>query len=57
MQNSINDELIRDYPVNFIDAMFSVLAETTMAYIESSKKDGTDYCAAGFETLWQGLTL
>ncbi|CAN7709048.1 hypothetical protein [Duganella sp. LjRoot269] len=38
MQNSINDELIRDYPVNFIDAMFSVLAETTMAYIESSKK-------------------
>jgi AcrR family transcriptional regulator len=57
MQNSIKDKLIRNYPVDFIGAMFSGLAETTMVYMESSEKDGTDYCAAGFETLWRGLTL
>jgi AcrR family transcriptional regulator len=34
----INDKLIRDYPVDFIGAMFSGLAETTMVYMESSKK-------------------
>jgi AcrR family transcriptional regulator len=57
MQSSIKDKIIRNYPVDFIGAMFSGLAETTMVYMESSAKDGTDYCAAGFETLWRGLTL
>ena len=57
MQNSIKDKLIRDYPVDFIGAMFSGLAETTMAYMANGENDDTDYCAAGFDTLWRGLAL
>ncbi len=52
----IKRKIIRNYPVEFIGAMLGGLAETTMGFVaQAGKKSRTDYCAAGFETFWQGI--
>ncbi|MFL5802572.1 MAG: TetR/AcrR family transcriptional regulator [Roseiflexaceae bacterium] len=52
----IASKQIRDYPVLFIAAIFNSMAETTMATIAQDKSTDTDYCAAGFEIFWKGIT-
>ncbi len=52
----IASKQIRDYPVLFIAAIFNGMAETTMATIAQDKSTDTDYCAAGFEIFWKGIT-
>ena len=52
----IKRKIIRNYPVAFIGAMLGGLAETTMGFVaQAGKRSRTDYCAAGFETFWQGI--
>jgi len=54
----IKRKIIRNYPVEFIGAMLGGLAETTMGFVaQAGKKSRTDYCAAGFETFWQGIAV
>jgi AcrR family transcriptional regulator len=57
--DSIQRKLIYDYPVSFIAAIFSNMAETTMTAMADkarSKGAGVDYCASGFEVFWRGIT-
>jgi len=57
--DSIQRKLVYDYPVSFIAAIFSNMAETTMAAMADrarSKGAGIDYCASGFEVFWRGIT-
>lgn len=51
----IRRKIIRYYPVPFIGAMLGGLAETTMVFVAEAKDSRVDYCAAGFETFWQGI--
>ncbi len=53
--DSIKRKQIYDYPVSFIAAIFSNMAETTMAAIAQSRGAGIDYCASGFEVFWRGI--
>lgn len=55
VKESIKLKQIRDYPVEFIGALFGSLAETTMGFVANAKRSRTDYCAAGFETFWRGI--
>jgi AcrR family transcriptional regulator len=52
---SIRQKQIRNYPVEFIGAMFGGLAETAMAFVGQNPRARTDYCAAGFEVFWAGV--
>lgn len=54
---SIEQQQIADYPVEFIAAMLEGLAETTMQFVARRNSDDTyDYCAAGFEIFWKGIS-
>lgn len=57
LTKSMEDKLIRSYPVDFIGAMIGSMAELTMDFVARNEQDGTDYCATGFETLWRGIAL
>ncbi len=57
--DSIKRKQVYDYPVSFIAAIFSNMAETTMAAIADkarSRGAGIDYCASGFEVFWRGIS-
>jgi AcrR family transcriptional regulator len=54
--DSIQRKLVYDYPVSFISAIFSNMAETTMAAMARSRGAGVDFCASGFEVFWRGIT-
>ena len=53
--DSITRKQIHAYPVSFIAAVFSSMAETTMAAMAQNKNAEMDYCAAGFEVFWRGI--
>jgi AcrR family transcriptional regulator len=56
--DSIRRKQIYDYPVSFIAAIFSNMAETTMAAMADkarSRGAGVDYCVSGFEVFWRGI--
>jgi AcrR family transcriptional regulator len=53
LNKCIQEKIIRDYPIDFIGAMFGGLADVTMDFV----KNGKDYCAAGFDILWRGIAL
>jgi AcrR family transcriptional regulator len=57
LTKSMQEKLIREYPVDFIGAMIGGMAELTMAFVANHKPDDIDYCATGFETLWRGIAL
>ncbi len=52
----IQQHQICDYPVPFIAAMLGGLAETTMAFVAQYGDTDIDYCAAGFDVFWKGIT-
>jgi hypothetical protein len=52
----IRRKVIKNYPVGSIGAMLGGLAETTMGFIAASERGRTDYCRAGFETFWRGIS-
>jgi AcrR family transcriptional regulator len=54
--DSIKHKQIYDYPVSFIAAIFSNMAETTMAAMARSRGAGIDFCASGFEVFWRGIS-
>ena len=54
--DSIQRKKFYDYPVTFIAAILSNMAETTMAAMAQSRGAGIDYCASGFEVFWRGIT-
>jgi AcrR family transcriptional regulator len=56
-KDCIKRKVIRNYPVHFIGAMLSGLAETTMGFVAQAGRSRTDYCAAGFDIFWQGITV
>ena len=47
---------VRDYPLPFIAAMLGRLAELTMVFVEQQRGVDIDYCAAGFEIFWNGIS-
>lgn len=54
---SIAAQQIADYPVEFIAALLNGLAETTMGFVaRRNGDDAYDYCAAGFEIFWKGIS-
>lgn len=53
---SIQNGLIRNYPVAFIAALFDTLAQTTMTFVAQQGTNDIDYCAAGFEVFWKGIS-
>lgn len=53
---SIELQQIRDYPLPFIAAALGALADITMAFAAQKADDGIDYCAAGFEVFWNGIS-
>lgn len=57
LTKSMEEKIIRPYPIDFIGAMIGGMAELTMDFIARNEQSGTDYCAAGFETLWRGIAL
>lgn len=57
LTKSMEEKIIRPYPVDFIGAMIGGMAELTMDFIARNEQSGTDYCANGFETLWRGIAL
>jgi AcrR family transcriptional regulator len=58
-QACIGNRLIRDQPLPFLGAMMGAMAETTMVFVAQArtKKERLKYCAAGFETFWQGIAV
>jgi AcrR family transcriptional regulator len=52
----VTSKQIHNYPVSFIAAIFNGMAETTMAVVAHHGDTDTDYCAAGFEIFWKGIT-
>ena len=57
LTQSMDDNIIRPYPVEFIGAMISGMAELTMDFVARNEQGGADYCATGFDTLWRGIAL
>ena len=56
-KDCIKRRIVRNYPVQFIGALLGSMAETTMGFVAQAGKSRTDYCAAGFETFWQGIAM
>lgn len=54
--DAIQAKLVKNYPVEYIHALFGSLAETTMSFVATSQDPQHDYCADGFEILWRGLS-
>jgi AcrR family transcriptional regulator len=52
---SIQAGVLRDYPVPFIAAMMSTLAETTISFIALQPSAAARYRSDGFAVLWHGL--
>jgi len=57
LTKSMEEKIIRPYPIDFIGAMIGGMAELTMDFIARNEHSGTDYCATGFDTLWRGIAL
>lgn len=57
LTKSMEEKIIRPYPIDFIGAMIGGMAELTMDFIARNEQSSTDYCATGFETLWRGIAL
>lgn len=58
-RDCIASGLIRDQPVDFIGALLGAMAEMTMVFVAAAaaQPGAIDYCAAGFETFWQGIAV
>lgn len=54
---SIANKVLRDYPVPFIWACMSSLAEATMACMVQDPEAAANYQSAGFEVLWNGIAF
>jgi AcrR family transcriptional regulator len=55
-KDAIKAKLIKNYPVEYIGAMFGSLAETTMSFVATAKSGRHDYCADGFDVFWRGVS-
>ena len=66
-RDCIASGLIRDQPVEFIGALLGAMAEMTMVFVagaaaaaaqpDAPPGSAIDYCAAGFDTFWQGIAV
>ena len=59
-ETCVRQKLVRDYPVQFIGAMFSGLADATLATLAAMAEpdgSGLDPVAAGFDVFWNGIAL
>jgi hypothetical protein len=56
-ETCVRQKLVRDYPVQFIGAMFSGLADATLAVMAEPDAGGLDPVAAGFDVFWNGIAL
>jgi AcrR family transcriptional regulator len=54
--DAVAQHVLRDLPLDFICAVFSSLATTTMEFMRNDPKKAAELRRAGFETLWAGLT-
>ena len=52
----MEDQSSRQYPVSFFGALFDSMAQTTITAIASNTDTDVDYCAAGFNILWRGIS-
>lgn len=48
---------MRQYPVTFVGALFSGMADVTMAAIQRDPAADVDYCRLGFDAFWRGIAL
>jgi len=53
--DSAKSQLIYPYPMAFVAALLTAMAETTIAAMSLNSASDFNYCEAGFEVFWRGI--